>query len=210
VKVFWSMRLFRFATFAAGMAIVMACGAAWAGDRDARDVHRELNYEYAKLYKTVSGMRMLDELLLIKFESDETEALIKQIAAFGSRAKAELEDLKKADPSISFDEDGRTQLAHESSKLQKKERLKAYAPVTGASGADFERMLLISEAGVLSQLRFRVEVMAQADTNPARSKYLRKMHGELNRLYVRTSKLLDTRYFREGANTPLGSAAEGK
>jgi hypothetical protein len=202
------MRPFRFAAGATGLAVLMACGGAWAGDRDARDANRELNYEYAKLYKTVSGLRLLDELLLIKFESDETEALVKQIAAFGSRAKKELEDLRKADPSISFDEDGRTQLAHESSKLQKKDRLKSYAPVTGASGADFERMLLMSEAGVLSQLRFRVEAMANVDPSPARSKYLRKMHGELNQLYVRISKLLDKRYFREGARTPLGSAIE--
>jgi hypothetical protein len=199
---------FRFATLAAGMAIVLAGGAAVAGDGDARDVQRELNYEYAKLYKTVSAMRLLDELLLLKFTSDETEALIKQIAAFGSRAKAELEDLRKADPGISFDEDGRTELAHEASKRQKKDRLKSYAPITGASGADFERMLLMSEAGVLSSLRFRVEVMADADTNPARSKYLRKMHKELNQLYVRTAKLLDKRYFSQGANTPLGSAVE--
>jgi len=194
-----------------GMALALACGAAGAADdkaRDARDAQRELNYEYAKLYKTVSGLRLLDELLLIKFESDETEALVKQIADFGSRAKAELEDLRKADPSLSFDETGRTELGHEASKRQKKDRLKSYAPVTGASGADFERMLLLSEAGVLSQLRFKVDVMADADKNPARSKYLRKMHKEINQLYVRTAQLLDKRYFREGAKTPLGSAVE--
>lgn len=202
------MNLFRVATFAAGVALAAACGAAQAGDRDARDLRRELNYEYAKLYQSVSNLRLQDELLLLKFESDETEALCKQVAAFGSRAKAELEDLRKADPGISFEDTGRTELAHESSKLQKKERLKAYAPVTGASGADFERMLLLSLATMLSHLRFRVEVMADADTNAARSKYLRRMRGELDQLYVRTQKLLDNRYFRQGANTPLGSAGE--
>ena len=186
----------------------MACAAAWAGERDPRDVQRELNYEYAKLYKSVSNLRLQDELLLLKFESDETEALSKQIAAFGSRAKAELEDLRKANPGISFDDTGRTELSHEASKRQKKERLKAYAPLTGASGADFERMLLLGQATVLGQLRFRVEVMADAETSPARSKYLRNMQGELDQLYARTVKLLDRRYFREGARTPLGSAGE--
>jgi hypothetical protein len=199
---------FLFLAALAGMAVVTSGGAAWAGDRDARDVHRELNYEYAKLYGSVSNLRLQDELLLLKFESDETEALCKQIAAFGSRAKAELEELKKADPGISFEETGRTELSHEASKRQKKERLKAYAPVTGASGADFERMLLMGQATVLYQLRFRVGVMADAETSPARSKYLRKMQGELEQLYARTSRLLDKRYFRQGANTPLGSAGE--
>src|SRR5690348_1250254 len=130
----------------AGMAIVMACGAASAKDRDPRDVQRELNFEYAKLYKSVSNLRLQDELLLLKFESDETEALCRQVAAFGSRAKGELEDLRKADPRISFDDTGRTELAHEASKRQNKDRLRAYAPLTGASGADYERMLLLGQA----------------------------------------------------------------
>jgi hypothetical protein len=202
------MKFQPFPALAAGMAMVMACAAAWAADRDPRDVQRELNYEYAKLYKSVSNLRMQDELLLLKFESDETEALSKQIAAFGSRAKAELEDLRKASPGISFDDTGRTRLSSEASDRQKKERLKAYAPVIGASGADFERMLLLGQATVLGQLRFRVEVMADAETSPARSKYLRNMQKELDQLYVRTAKLLDRRYFREGAKTPLGAAGE--
>jgi hypothetical protein len=197
---------FRLATLAVGMAL--ACCAAGAADRDPKDAQRELNYEYAKLYKSVSNLRLQDELLLLKFESDETEALTRQIAAFGARAKAELEDLRKASPDISFDDTGRTKLASEASKRQKKERLKAYAPVTGASGADFERMLLLGQATVLGQLRFRVEVMADAETSPARSKYLRNMQKELDQLYVRTAKLLDQRYFREGAKTPLGDAGE--
>ena len=201
------MRFSRLAALA-GLSIVLACGVAWAGDRDPRDVHRELNFEYAKLYKAVSTLRLQDELLLIKFESDETEALIEQIAAFGSRAKKELEDLRKADSSISFDDTGRTALSHEASKRQRKDRLKAYAPLTGASGADFERMLLMGQLSILYPLRFRVEVMADAETSAARSKYLRNMHKELDRLYVRTSKLLDKRYFSPGANTPLGSAGE--
>ena len=206
------MRLVRFATLAASILVLLALvappGTALAKERGARDVHRELNYEYAKLYKAVSGLRLLDEVLLIKFESDETEALCRQIAAFGSRAKGELDDLKKADPRISFDDDGRTELSREVSKRQQKERLKDYAPVTGASGRDFERMLLMGQATILYQLRFRTEVMAEAETSAARAKYLRRMHGELNQLYARTARLLDKRYFREGAKTPLGSAVE--
>lgn len=204
------MRPLGLATLAAGMAIVMACGPARAAECDcsAPDAQRELNYEYAKLYQTVSNLRFTDELLLIKFESDETEGLVKQVAAFAARAKKELEDVRKATPSISFDETGRTKLSRESSKRQKKERMKAYAPVTGASGADFERMLLLGQASVLYQLRFRVAVMADAETSVARSKYLRKMHGELEQLYARTSRLLDERYFREGAKTPTGVGAD--
>lgn len=199
------MKLCRFATVAAGLALVFA---AQAGEPDKRDVHRELNYEYAKLYHAVSTLGHLDEVLLIKFESDETDALCKQIAAFGERAKKELEDLKKANPGISFDDTGRTPLAEDASKRQEKDRLKSYAPITGASGADFERMLLLSQAAVLYQLRFRAEAMADVETSAARRDWLLKKRKELGQLYVRTTKLLDRRYFRAPAHTPLGAAGE--
>src|SRR5687768_1585672 len=100
----------RVATWAAA-AVVMAWNAAYADVQTERDRQRELNYEYTKLYKAVSGLRLLDELLLVKFESKETEQLIEQIAAFGSRTRSELEDLARAYPEVSLDDDGRSQLS---------------------------------------------------------------------------------------------------
>jgi hypothetical protein len=196
------------ASWGAAITVLAACCAAYADAKPERDPQRELNYEYAKLYKAVSGLRMLDELLLIKLESKETEQLVKQIAAFGSRTKAELDDLARAHPGISFDEDGRTHLSRESSKRQKHDRLKSFAPLTGASGADFERMLLLAEQGILYQLRFRAEVMADAETSAPRRAYLRKLRRDMDRLYAQTLELLDKRYFREPARTPLGAAGE--
>jgi hypothetical protein len=188
--------------------VLAACCAAHAKAEPKRDIQQELNYEYAKLYKATSSLRLLDELLLVKFESKETEQLVKQIAAFGSRTKSELEDLAREHPEISFDEDGRTQLSRESSKRQKHDRLKAFAPLTGATGADFERMLLLGQQGILYQLRFRADVMADAETSAPRRAYLRKLRQELDRLYVQTLELLDQRYFRQPAKTPRGAAAE--
>jgi hypothetical protein len=200
------MKSFRAVSRVAAIALVAACGAASADAPAKADRQRELNYEYAKLYKAASGLRLLDELLLVKLESKETEQVVKQIAAFGTRTKAELEDLARAHPEISLDEDGRTALSRESSKRQQRDRLRAFAPVTGATGADFERLLLLGQWSALYQLRFRVEVMAEAETSEARRAYLRKMHKELDGLYVQTARLLDQRHFRPPAKTPLGGA----
>jgi hypothetical protein len=183
----------------------MASTAAAADAPAERQRQRELNYEYAKLYKAVSGLRLLDELLLIKQETKPTEQLIEQIAAFGARSKSELEDLARAHPEVKLDDDGRTELSREATKRQQRDRLKAYAPVTGASGADFERMLLLGQSAALYQLRFRTDAMADAETSEPRRAYLRKMRGELDRLYAQTIKLLDQRYFRPPARTPLGA-----
>lgn len=207
--------------FASGSraALVLALGFAFAsspghadadGDRvtsakAAADRQRELNHEYAKLYKAVSGLRFMDELLLLKFESDETEQLVGQVAAFGARAKSELEDLDRAHAEVSLEEDGRSELSRESSKRQRRDRRKTYAPLTGVSGPDFERMLLLGQSSTLYQLRFRADVMADAETSQARRDYLRKMRGDLDRLYVQTVRLLDQKYFRPPAKTPLGA-----
>jgi hypothetical protein len=186
----------------------MACCPAHAESEPKRNIQQELNYEYAKLYKATSSLRMQDELLLIKLESKETEQLVKQIAAFGSRTKSELEDLVRAHPEVSLDDDGRTQLSRESSKRQTRDRLKSFAPLTGASGADFERALLLGQQGALYQLRFRADVMAEAETSAPRRAWLRKVRQELDRLYVQTVELLDQHYFRQPAKTPVGAAGD--
>lgn len=188
----------------AAIVVALIASAACADTPSGPTPQRQLNYEYAKLHKAVSGLRLLDELLLIKLESDETEQLVQQIAAFGSRSKSELEDLARAHPEVSLDDDGRTDLARDASKRQQRDRLKSYAPLTGASGADFERMLLLGESAALYQMRFKVDAMADAETNEARRAYLRKMRGDLDRLYVQAVELLDKRYFRPPAKTPLG------
>lgn len=195
----------RLATFAAATALLATSAAAGAEAPSSADRQRELNYEYAKLYKAVSGLRLLDELLLVKFESEPVERLVVQIAAFGSRTKGELEELARANPNVRLDDDGRTELSRESSKRQKKDRLRAYAPVTGASGADFERMLLLGQSAALYQLRYRAEVMADAETSEPRRAWLRGVREDLDRLYVETVRLLDREYFRQPARTPLGA-----
>jgi hypothetical protein len=186
--------------------LALACCAVSAGKPADPDPQQELNYEYAKLYKAVSGLRFMDELLLVKFETKPTEQLVRQVAEFGSRTRSELEELARANPGLSLEEDGRTKLSKESSKRQKRDRMRAFAPLTGASGQDFERMLLLGQASALYQLRFRTDAMADAETSKARAQYLRGVRKELDRLYVKTARLLDERYFKQPANTPLGAA----
>lgn len=198
------MKFSRLPRWPLAIAVVLVSGVAGAGAQVDGDRMRELNYEYAKFYKAVSGLRMLDELLLVKLEAKETEELVEKIAAFGSRTKSELDDLKRAHPEISFDEDGRTELAREASKRQQRDRLKSYAPITGASGSDFDRMLLLGQSATLYQMRFKVDAMADAETNADRRKYLRGVRKDLDKLYIQAVELLDKRYFKQPARTPLG------
>jgi hypothetical protein len=105
---------------------------------------------------------------------------------------------------VKLDDDGRTELSREVSKRQKHDRWTSYAPVTGASGDDFERMLLMGQASTLYTQRFRVDAMADAESSALRRAYLRKARAEMDRLYKQTVKLLDERYFKTPSRTPLG------
>jgi hypothetical protein len=192
------------------IALVMGLGAAQAEADADRISQKELNYGYARLYGAAGTLRLLDELLLVKLESKETEQVIGQIAAYGSRLRSELEDLERAHPAVSLDDEGRSRLQQDVSKRQQRDRMRALAPLTGASGADFERTLLLTQSGALNQLRFLADAIAHAETNESRRAYVKGVRRELDRLYVQTVELLDRRYFKPPAKTPLGAAGKNE
>jgi len=204
------MKTFPAPNWIAAIALVMACGAARAEADAERISQKELNYGYARLYGAAGTLRLLDELLLVKLESKETEQVIGRIAAYGSRLRSELEDLERAHPSVSLDDEGRSQLQQDVNKRQQRDRLRTLAPLTGASGADFERTLLLTQSGALNQLRFLADAIAHAETNESRRAYAKGVRRELDRLYVQTVALLDQRYFKQPAKTPLGASGKGE
>jgi hypothetical protein len=185
---------------------VAVCSARAQAEIDQRQ--RELSQGYARLYQAASSLRFLDELLLVKFESRDTERVIGQIAAYGSRLKSELEDLARANPGLSLEDDGLPLLERDAHKRQQHDRLRTLAPLKGASGADFERTLLLTQSGALNQLRFLADALAEAETSEARRAYALGVRRELDRLYVQIVELLDKRYFKPPARTPLGAAGD--
>ena len=200
------MKTFPAPNWIAAIALVMACGAARAEADAERVSQKELNYGYARLYGAAGTLRLLDELLLVKLESKETEQVIGRIAAYGSRLRSELEDLERAHPSVSLDDEGRSQLQQDVNKRQQRDRLRTLAPLTGASGADFERTLLLTQSGALNNLRFLAQALADAEISKSRRKYLLGVRDELDGLYREVVALLDRRFFKAPADTPLGAA----
>lgn len=47
--------------------------------------NRSLSYGYAQLYEAASGLKHIDKLLYVKYESDKVEAVIDDISQYGER-----------------------------------------------------------------------------------------------------------------------------
>jgi hypothetical protein len=170
----------------------------------------ELSRGYAALYDAAKGLRWLDELLLLKFESDDTQRVLTDLARYASRLKGELEKVAKDHPSLSLDDDGLPQIERRKRALQQRDRVKTLAPVTGAVGSDFERTLLLTQSGAINQLRFLASALAEAEKGSPRHAWILGVEREFDRHYVAVVRLLDRRFFCQGAQTPTGAAGKSE
>lgn len=179
-----------------------------ARELDAEQRRRALSEAYAQLHDAASGMRLLDEFLVVKLESEATGRAIRRLADYAARLRGELQALAAAVGWISLEDDGLPLLARRAGEAQERDQLRTLAPVIGAAGADFERTLLLSYAGSLNRLRFLAQALADAEDSAARCRWALGVQQELDRHYVALVALLDRRFFRRPADTPLGAAGE--
>lgn len=188
------------------------CGSAANGTQEElspADRRRALSQGYAQLYDAVSGIRLLDELLLLKLESDETQRVLTDLAEYSTKLRGELESWSRALPWLSLEDDGLPLIEQKTREAQERDRIRALAPVVGASGDDFERTLLLTYSGTLNHLRFLAQALAEAEDNIRRCRHVRGVQRQLDRRYVAMVQLLDRRFFRRPADTPLGAAGKG-
>ena len=168
--------------------------------------NRVLSQGYAQLYEAAKGLRWLDDFLLLKFESDATRKVIDDLATYSSELKRQLEELARNYPSLTLDDDGLPLLEKNKRKAQQMDRAKTLLPLVGAHGADFERTLLLTESGALNQLRFLAQALADAEKSAPRREFVLGVQRKFDGLYVDVVKLLDRRFFRSPASTPMGAA----
>jgi hypothetical protein len=195
--------MFRHLGWALALAGMLACGAAASEDKGdgkgkQKDIlpQRELNYGYASLYNATKGLRHSDKILLIKFESEAVQAVMSKLSESMDRTTRRLEDLAKADPRVKLDDDGQTEIENRKRDAVTRARLLSFKPVTGRTGANFERTLLLSESGALNQLQHLVAELDKADPDPQRSAVLKEINAEVSGLYDDVVRLLDRQYFK--------------
>lgn len=181
-------------TLLAGILLVGAAPAAARADEPLPQ--RELNYGYAGLYGAARGLRHSAKIFLVKFESEAVETVVQDVSATMAEIVDELERLDATDPDLRLDDEGLPQIERRKRDAVTRDRLLSFKPLTGRTGADFERTLLLSESGALNQLRFLVEELDKADPDPRRSAALRRIQARLQHQYGRVVALLNRTYFR--------------
>lgn len=168
-----------------------------ADDDDGKALpQQQLNYGYAALYSAARGLRHSDKIFLVKLESGACQAVVEGLSEAMARITADLEKLDAADPDLRLDDEGLPEIELRKRDAVTRDRLLSFKPITGRTGMNFERTLLLSESGALNQLQFLVEELDQADPDPQRSAALKNIHASLKDQYAKVVGLLNREYFK--------------
>ncbi|HUO81529.1 MAG TPA: hypothetical protein VM616_01585 [Gammaproteobacteria bacterium] len=165
----------------------------------------ELERGYALLYELVSTLRHINKILLVKFESDDVQALTDDVSERLTKVTEQLEAMAAGNPGFDLENTGTPKFAGEARKAMSLARVKSFAPLVGSTGTDFERTLLLTQAGQLNQARYLSEVLADAEANADRQRFLMELNGEFDELFGRVDELLEEQYY---CKRPSASARE--
>jgi ribosomal protein L12E/L44/L45/RPP1/RPP2 len=155
----------------------------------------ELEQGYALLYELVSTLQHINKVFLVKFESDDVQALTDDVSERLTKVTEKLESMAAGNPGFDLENTGTPKFAGETRKAMSLARVKSFAPLVGSTGTDFERTLLLTQAGQLNQARYLSEVLADAEANVDRQRFLMELNGEFDELYGRVDELLEEQYY---------------
>jgi len=155
----------------------------------------ELSYGYGQLYKTASGLKHVKTALHVKVESRTINALVGDISNYAEQLTGQLEKLDRDYPALRIDDPGLPEIEMKRRKAVVWDQVFLMAPIEGKTGKAFERALLLSQAGVLNNLRFLAQVIKDDEKSNQRKAFLTETHTRLDDLYQRVVSLLEKEYF---------------
>ncbi|MEX0653386.1 MAG: hypothetical protein WDZ31_13595 [Phycisphaeraceae bacterium] len=152
---------------------------------------RELSEGYALLHGLLEQNRQVDQAVRIPFRSvsDDTAALLRDIAAASGDAADMLYDLAEASPALGLDDTGLPaieQATRESIEAQSRRNLLA------GEREKFELYLLLSQIDATRYAAHLARQLAEADDQPARRQFMEQVHERFQQLHQRTIDHLHT------------------
>jgi hypothetical protein len=151
-----------------------------------------VNVGYTLLYTIVSAQKNSDKILLIKRVSPQVEKVIKDISNATGDMDADLKKFAKEDPNIVLD---RSVLPLIEEKQRESATLERGLQFIGTSGKPFERLLLLTQSGLLTTERHVSRVMRDSEANPDRKAFWEQATKTFDKLYAELVKLLENEYF---------------
>lgn len=178
------------------LALPLTASAADAGkDKDAQQ-RRILNEGYSILYRDARTLSAVKYLLWIKLESDDFDAVVTEVSEFGTRLHSDLADLPSRYPAVKVDLDPLPEMEKRKRIATGWDKFKSVAPLTGADGRKWERIVLNSMTNGINQERHLAAEIAKDETDPGLKQFALKTQAEMDRLYEKCEALMERDYFK--------------
>lgn len=150
------------------------------------------NAGYVLFYGFVSTQKNTDTLLIIRKVSKDVEVLMDELSSLAGDLDKQLKEIAKRDPSIKLDSVVLPAIEVEQRESAQLERGKQFL---GTTGKPFERLLLLTQSGVLTAERHLTRVMGEREKNPERKKFWKNAETRFDQVYAKVLHLLETQYF---------------
>ena len=165
------------------------------GERTDAERNLILSEGYSQLYEATGALQYLDKALLVKVESEEIGKLADDASTYFASLRDRLDQLGEDYSGLNLDKTGLPIIERKKRSAASTDRLKSVTPLTGLSGGEFERTLLLTLSGAFNQLQYLAIVMQEEEKSGARKRLLKDMEKNFRKLYDQDVELLERVYF---------------
>jgi len=175
---------------------VALAGCSMLGSRPSQEApasdSESVNAGYVLLYTIVSTQKHADKLLIVKRVSPQVKQMVQEISEAAGKIDADLRRFADGDPRIEID---RRVLPLIEAKQRESAAFERGLQFLGTSGKPFERLLLLTQSGLLTTERHLARVMRDSEQFPERKEFWKQTAKTFDELYAQLLKLLEDEYF---------------
>jgi hypothetical protein len=155
----------------------------------------QLSIGYTLLYQEADGIPKLKWILMFKDKPEEMGRVTHDLISYYQQLADTMRRLATQFPGMRIDVAAMSEIESDERKAIGDDLAKDLAPLTGKTGVDFEREVLLMFYNSLNEQRHLVGVMVGLETDPALKKFLETTKAELEARYAKVGALLNQRYF---------------
>jgi hypothetical protein len=145
------------------------------------------NQGYSLLYKLMGDEAGVGDILIFKHADESVSGLVKEIGAACKDAESRMEEFRKADHGLSFDETGLPVVEAKSRELASKSETRA---LLGSSGKEFEVRLIVTQIEAMGYGEDLAEALEDRENDPRHKAFLKGLAEQCGGFRERLLKLL--------------------
>jgi hypothetical protein len=157
----------------------------------------QLSIGYSLLYQEADGIPKLKWILMFKNKPEEMGRLTNDLVSYYQQLADTMQRLSKQYPAMRIDVVPMSEIEGEERKAIATDLAKDLAPLTGESGVQFEREVLLMFYNALNEQRHLAGVMVGLETDSALKTFLETTKAQLDARYGKVGALLNRRYFTQ-------------